>query len=77
MPNDEVELFVHVVPGDAGIYYLRYLSESAGQVLIMLLESRLETAVFILGKEDLQLARLNEPDRHRIRFQFPEFFRDR
>lgn len=39
-------------------------------------ESRLEAAAFILGKEDLQLARLEEPDRHRIRSHFPEFFRE-
>lgn len=73
--DDDTELFVHAVPGGTAIYYLCYPSELSGEVSIIPFESRLDAAAFILGKEDLQLVRLEEPDRHRIRFHFPEFFR--
>lgn len=75
-PDDDTEIFVHAVAGDADIYYLRYPSGPAGRFSIMPFESRLDAAAFILGKEDMQLARLAEPDRNRIRSHFPEFFQD-
>lgn len=75
--DEEIEIFVHVVPGDTGIYYIYYPSEPKGEVSIIPFESRLEAAAFILGKEDGELERLTEPDRHRIRSHFPEYFQDR
>jgi len=75
--DEEIEIFVHAVPGDTGIYYIYYPSEPKGEVSIIPFESRFEAAAFILGKEDGNLERLTEPDRHRIRFHFPEYFQDR
>lgn len=76
MPDDDTEIFVHTVPGETGIYYIHYPSEPAGRYSIVPFESRLDAAAYILGKEHIQLERLPEPDRNRIRSHFPEFFQD-
>lgn len=74
LPDEDMELFMHAMPAGEAIYYLYYPSGSVDEVLIEQFKSRLEAAAFILGKEDMQLSRLNETDRQRIRSQFPEFF---
>jgi len=74
--NEDTELFVHIMSGGTVLYYLCYPSEPTGGVSIMPLGSRLDAAAFILGKEHMQLVRLTEPERNRIRSHFPEFFHE-
>jgi len=74
IPDDDVGLYIFTGPGSTATYYLCSRNGRVDDISIWLLDSRLEAAAFILGSEDWELSRLDEPDRERIRAHFPEIF---
>lgn len=73
-PDSDIRLYFFSRPGYRVTYYLCTVNGHDGDTSIWLLESRLDAAAFILGSEDWDLARLDEPGRERIRSHFPEYF---
>ena len=74
-PGDDVGLYFYPGPGGTTRYYLCCSDGPLSSPSFWFLDSPIEAAAFILGSEDWDLARLNAPDRERIRSHFPEYFR--
>ena len=73
--DDSIGLYVHSGPGGRAAYYLGCLPGTPEEGRTWPLESRLEAAMYILGSEGRDLARLDKEAREQIRSHFPEIFR--
>lgn len=73
--DDTIGLYAHTGPGGTTAYYLGCLPGTPEEGRTWPLGSRFEAAMYILGSEGRDLARLDEPGREQIRSHFPEIFR--